>query len=85
MMRPLFYEFPSDKRSWDVSTQYMFGSKYLVCPVLKAGKRKMKVYLPPLQEGSKWFDYDGKTSFEGGQQVEAECPLGYMPVFVRNA
>ncbi|KXJ86527.1 glycosyl hydrolase-like protein [Microdochium bolleyi] len=85
VMRTLFYEFPADKRCWNVSTQYMFGSKYLVCPVLKAGRRKMRVYLPVLEGGAKWSEFEGKRSFEGGQDVEVECPLGTIPVFVREA
>lgn len=84
VMRPLFYEFPRDAKSWEVETQYMFGSKYLVCPVLQAGKRKMKVYFPPLESGKKWSGFDGKGSFDGGKWAEVECPLGEMPVFVRE-
>ena len=26
-MRPLFYDFPEDKESWNVETEYMFGPK----------------------------------------------------------
>jgi len=84
VMRPLFYEFPRDAKSWEVETQYMFGSKYLVCPVLQAGKRKMKVYFPPIEGGKKWSAFDGKSSFDGGKCAEVECPLGEMPVFVRE-
>ena len=29
-MRPLFYDFPEDKESWNVETEYMFGPKVLV-------------------------------------------------------
>ncbi len=35
----------------------MFGAKYLFCPVLQPGVRKLKVYLPA---GAKW------TALEGG-------------------
>ncbi|KAH7116299.1 glycosyl hydrolases family 31-domain-containing protein [Dactylonectria macrodidyma] len=54
IMRPLFYEFPEDKNSWEVSTQYMYGDKYLVCPVLSPELKNMVVYLPPLETGKKW-------------------------------
>ena len=30
VMRPLFYDFPEDKESWNVETEYMFGPKVLV-------------------------------------------------------
>ncbi len=37
VMRTLFYEFPADAKSWDVSDEYMFGPDLLVAPVMDAG------------------------------------------------
>ncbi len=51
VIRPCFYEFPHDPASWEIEQQYMYGDKYLCCPVLEQGQRKMKVYLPPLTKG----------------------------------
>jgi alpha-D-xyloside xylohydrolase len=85
VMRPLFYEFPGVKECWEVTEQYMYGDKYLCCPVLKPGLRKLSVYLPVLAEGETWsvFSETGGT-FQGGQVVEVDCPLDWMPVFVRG-
>ncbi|KAJ5278624.1 hypothetical protein N7478_003996 [Penicillium angulare] len=88
VMRTLFYVFPEDKRAWDVETEYMFGSRYLVAPVLEPGQRKRSVYLPA---GAFWTLW-GKTNaqkdnipkiFDGGQSVEVDCPIHTMPVFFR--
>lgn len=85
VMRTLFYEFPHDKKSWEVSEQYMYGDKYLCCPVLEAGTTRLSVYLPPLTDGKKWSAFSGDgTSYEGGQTVEVDCPLDTMPVFVKG-
>lgn len=46
VMRTLFCEFPLDERAWEIETQYMFGSTYLVVPVLEPGQRRIKAYLP---------------------------------------
>lgn len=81
LMRTLFYEFPNDPRCWEVETQYMYGDKYLVIPILKAGQRKIKAYLP---KGAKWA-MKGGEKYEGGQDVEVDCPLDSMPVFIREA
>lgn len=81
IMRPLFYDFPSDGKAWTIETQYMFGPKYLCCPVLKAGERKSKVYLPA---GARWTNWNDKTEHSGGETVEVDAPLDYMPVFVRD-
>ncbi|KAJ5718911.1 Glycoside hydrolase family 31 [Penicillium malachiteum] len=88
VMRTLFYEFPQDEKAWDVETAYMFGSRYLIAPVLEPGKRKQSVYLPV---GAYWTLW-GKASmrpecipkvFEGGSTVEVDCPIETMPVFFR--
>ncbi|PPJ60748.1 hypothetical protein CBER1_02370 [Cercospora berteroae] len=81
IIRALFFEFPQDARSWTVETQYMYGGKYLVAPVLKAKQTKITVYLPG---GASWTSWDGKTSYLGGNEVEVDCPIDTMPVFVRQ-
>jgi alpha-D-xyloside xylohydrolase len=85
VIRPLFYNFPGDTKAWDVEDEYMFGSKYLVAPVLKHGQRERRVYLP---EGASWkqFTAAGEVTGElkkGGETIEVACPIGYMPVFER--
>jgi alpha-D-xyloside xylohydrolase len=81
VMRTLFYVFPEDKQCWEVEDQYMFGDKYLVCPVLFPGLRVRQVYLP---KGAKWKVFNEDEEHEGGQFIEAECPLDKMPVFERQ-
>ncbi|GIK02196.1 hypothetical protein Aspvir_006241 [Aspergillus viridinutans] len=80
VIRTLFYEFPEDKKAWEVETQYLFGSKYLVAPVLEAAQRKITVYLPA---GASWRLWGEETERPGGQDVEVACPIETMPVFVR--
>lgn len=46
VMRPLFYDVPSDMESWDIEDEYMFGPDVLVSPVLYTGETERKVYLP---------------------------------------
>lgn len=81
IMRTCFYEFPSDSRSWEVEEQYMYGSKYLVVPVLLPEQRKIKAYLP---KGASWKLWDGSKTFRGGDEVEVDCPIETMPVFIRR-
>lgn len=80
VIRTLFFEFPGDAKAWEVETQYMYGDKYLVAPVLEPGQRKSLVYFPA---GASWKSFDGKTSYEGGSEVKVDCPIENMPVFVR--
>ncbi|KAJ4286616.1 hypothetical protein N0V88_007905 [Collariella sp. IMI 366227] len=80
VMRPLFYEFPNDAHCWETGEEYMFGPKYLCCPIMRPGVTKLDVYLPA---GAGWKALEGGDEFRGGQAVQVDCPLAYMPVFVR--
>ncbi|KAB5545902.1 glycosyl hydrolases family 31-domain-containing protein [Coniochaeta sp. 2T2.1] len=86
VMRTMFYEFPGDKKCWNVGArQYMYGGKYLCCPVLEAGARTVAVYLPSLPKSQEWAEFGGEKTFgAGGESVDVECPLETMPVFVRR-
>ena len=66
VMRPLFYDFPEDKESWNVETEYMFGPKVLVKPITDADARETDVYLPG---GASWTNAWTGETFEGGQKV----------------
>ena len=79
IMRPLFYDFPEDKKAWEIEDQYMFGSKVLVCPVLYEGVRERKVYLP---EG-KWKNINDNRLYEGGAEYVCDAPYESIPVFVK--
>ena len=80
VMRPLFYEFPADPAAWEVEDQYCFGPDYLVAPILEAGQRTRRVYLP---QGASWTSLDTQETISGGCWVEVPAPLDTMPVFQR--
>lgn len=82
IMRTLFYVFPEDPTCWEVETEYLYGDKYLCCPVLEAGSKSMKVYLPKAE--GKWKSYWSDEEYDSGAWVEVETPLDTMPVFVRQ-
>lgn len=77
LIRTMFYEFPEDEKCWSLSDQYMFGSEYLVAPILSLGAREREVYLP----AGRWESLEDKKVYEGGRTVAANAPLDVMPVF----
>ena len=79
LMRAMFYEFPDDAVCWHLDDQYMFGSKYLVAPILHLDEFEREVYLP---EGQWKLTSTGET-YKGGVTVRVAAPLDYMPVFER--
>ena len=81
LIRTMFYEFPDDKKCWEMQDQYMFGSEYLVAPIFHLNEFKREVYLP----AGRWEDTrDGKV-YEGGQTVLAAAPIDSIPVFKKIA
>ena len=80
-MRTMFYEFPEDKKCWEVKEQYMYGSDLLVAPVAYKDMMQRKVYLPL---GATWTDLYTGELFMGGQEVIVDAPLEKIPVFIRD-
>lgn len=79
LMRAMFYEFPEDPECTVIRDQYMFGDTYLVAPVLEAGARSRKVYLP----AGVWKNTDTGKMISGPVTVDAAAPLETMPVFMK--
>ncbi len=81
-MRPLFYDYPSDKNAWDIDDEYMFGPDLLVCPIMDLGQREREVYFP---EGDMWIDPYTFKEYTGGVSFKVEAPIERIPVFVRQS
>jgi alpha-glucosidase (family GH31 glycosyl hydrolase) len=79
-MRPLWYEFPSDKLTYLVSDEYMVGSDILVIPIVKEGMRHRDAYFPA---GAAWINWWTGERLEGGKQHRVDAPLDRLPLFVR--
>lgn len=80
IVRPLFYEFPSDSLSYNVEDEYMFGPDLLVAPILTADQEMRKVYLPA---GVSWYNFWTKKLVKGGQSVALPVSMKDMPIFVK--
>jgi alpha-D-xyloside xylohydrolase len=81
VMRPLFYEFPDDPRAWLIEDQYLLGPDLLVAPILEAGARERRVYLPA---GARWTDPVSGARHDGGREVTLAAPLETLPVLIRD-
>ena len=80
LIRTMFYEFPEDPECWKLQDQYMFGSRYLVAPILHLNQFERTAYLP---KGSWKLTSTGET-YEGGCYVTVQAPIEYMPVFEKT-
>ncbi len=79
LLRTMFYEFPDDPHCWELEDQYMFGGQYLVAPILHAGQRERRVYLP----AGKWKNLADGQICKGADAIVCAAPLEQIPVFER--
>ena len=80
LIRTMFYEFPEDEKCWELQDQYMFGSEYLVAPILYLNQFERDVYLP----AGTWENVNNGEILEGGKTVHVDAPLEEIPVFRRR-
>ena len=79
-LRHLYMDAPSDKNTHKIDDEFMFGSAFLVAPVIVEDATSREVYLP---NSSKWFDFWTEESFDGGQKVTKATPIDVVPVYVK--
>ncbi len=77
LIRAMFYEFPRDSKCYGLADQYMFGSRYLVAPVLELGARERTLYLPR----GNWKSLSTGEIIGGGRTLTVPAPLDVIPVF----
>jgi alpha-glucosidase len=78
--KSLAIDYPHDKYVFDTSyeNQYLFCQNLLIVPV-ESYKEITKVYLPA---GDWYYLYDNQR-YKGNQIVYQDCPLSYLPVYVK--
>ena len=81
LMRALIIEYPSDKETYNLNSQFLFGKELLVAPITEKEASIKKVYLP---EGE-WIDFNNKkVLFKGNQWIEYPVSLTETPLFVKK-
>lgn len=80
VMRPLWFEFPTDTATYLINDQFLIGRDLLVAPVVREGERARAVYFP---KGSDWVDWWTGERYAGGQSATIPAPLDRLPIFIR--
>ncbi len=80
MLRPLFFDFDADPRTFADSDDFMLGPSLLVASIVEPGQRRRSVYLP--KGPSQWIDFWSGRPYAGGRDVVVPAPLGRIPLFV---
>ena len=80
VMRPLWFHYPDDPRTYLIEDQYLVGHELLVAPVVTEAVTKRRVYFPA---GDNWVDWWTGKFYEGGKDAEIDAPLDRLPLFAR--
>ena len=79
--RPLFFEFPYDRQTYAIDTQFLWGAGLMVAPVLTEDTELIEVYLPR----SLWYDfYSLQLISAGGKWTGVPAPLDTIPLMLRG-
>ena len=79
-LRPLFSDFASDKRVWDMTDEFMFGRSILAAPIVEAQYTEEKIIKEDAMTGwdRKEMNSDGevKVDFTGSKATRKYLPKG---------
>jgi len=81
MIRPTFYNYENDKKTFEECDDFMLGDDMLIASVVEPGQVNRKVYLP--KNGDGWYDYNTGLWFEGEQEITIPAPIDYSPLLIK--
>jgi len=80
LMRPLFFEEPTNKLALNNDKTYLWGPDLLVSPVVEAGLKIQKVSFPA---NVNWYNFYTDEKVKGGQTLAVNLVEESIPTYVR--
>ena len=80
--RYLWHDFPEDPVVWGIRDEFMFGSDYLVAPIVEQNATNRSVYFP--RGVSSWLHHTTGAAYEGGSRATVDVPLDDLALFRRR-
>ena len=81
LMRPLFFEEPTNTTLATISDNYLWGNDFLVAPIMKSNVTSASVYFP---KNNNWFDFYSDQKYDAGTTKSVAVTEDRIPVFVRG-
>ena len=81
LMRPLFFEEPTNETLLNEKESYLWGNDFLIKPITKPGVTTSEVYFP---KSSNWFDFYTDKKYEAGTTQTVSVNEETIPTFVRG-
>ena len=84
LCRPLYYDYPEVRESYEFKEEYMFGDHMLIAPVTDEvnpndGYATVKVWLP----AGEWLEYETGKMLQGGRIYERRFTMDEYPVYIK--
>lgn len=80
IIRPLFYHYQNDSKTFNITDQFLFGEDILIAPIIKPKIKTRMIYLPL----GIWYDYFNGKKYEGGKYIIKDAKLEELPIFVKE-
>jgi len=80
-IRPLWFEYSEDAKTFKIDDEYLIGKDLLVRPIVAPGQVSADVYFPGSEP---WYDVDTHVTFVGPVTKTISAPLNKIPVFQRG-
>ena len=81
VIRPLFHEYPTDKATFDISSQFLIGSHMMIVPVTDEGAQIVHAYIP----STHWYNYYTGARISAQKETFAiAAPLETIPILLRG-
>ena len=81
LMRPLFFEEPTNIKLSTVCETYLWGNNFLVTPITKPNVKTTSVYFP---KNNNWFDFYSDKKYLAGTTISVNVSDDNIPTFVRG-
>ena len=84
LIRPMYYDYPRQSRSYTQNNQYMFGSELMVCPITApaddaTGMGSVKAWIP----NGIWTDFFTGKTYKGHRTMVLNRPVEQYPVLAK--
>lgn len=81
LMRPLFFEEPTNQKVLSMSDTYLWGNNFLVHPITSAGATEALLYFP---KNNNWYDFYTDKKYLAGTTQKIPTSAAYIPTFIRG-
>ena len=79
VFRPLVMDYPNDKNTWKMDSEYMMGESILCAPFIDSASTR-SVYLP----AGNWYNFNNNIKYKGDSTYTISMGLDEIPMFVKD-